>query len=155
MILLRELTDGNRLLMGRTDRQQEALGITRTPELTLEVRAFRLLTEAEAQPRHIIRTREPMLRPDRDRARTLSGAARTCREGTRALPWATTTLPRMERWQVPRVRREEKWPLLARSGETAQWAKLPAAICTPGTMVTFTKTQVMVGRSTITEAGIP
>jgi hypothetical protein len=31
--------------------------------------------------------------------------------------------------------------------------KQPAATCMPGTMATFTRTQVMAGRSTIMEAG--
>ena len=38
-------------------------------------------------------------------------------------------------------------------GKQLRLAKLPAAICTPDTMVTFTKTQVMAGKSTIMEAG--
>src|SRR5262249_9772355 len=42
----------------------------------------------------------------------------------------------------------------ARSGETAQWVKLPAAMCTRDTMETFTRTPGTVGRSTIMEAGI-
>jgi hypothetical protein len=44
-------------------------------------------------------------------------------------------------------------PQVARSGETLQWAKLPAAICMPDTMATFTTTQVTAGRSTIMGAG--
>ncbi len=114
--------------------------------------SFRHLMGAEAQHRHITRTPEPMLRRDRDRARTLSGEAPMFREETRALPWAITQPP-MEQWQAPLIRREEKWPLPARSGETVQLAKLPAATCMPDTMATFTRTQVTAGRSPIMEAG--
>ena len=153
MILLRELTDGNRLLMGRTDRQQEGPVTILTPALMREVLRFRHLMAAEAQHRHITRTPAPMLRPDRVRARTLSGVAPTCREETRALPWAITQ-QRMERWRAPLIRREEKWLLPAQSGGTAQSVKLPAATCMPDTMATFTRTPVTGGRSTIMEAGI-
>jgi hypothetical protein len=152
MTLLRELTDGNRLLMGRTDRQQEGPVTTRTQGPTREVLQFRHLMGVEAQHRHITRTPAPMLRRDRVRARTLSGVVPTCREETRALPWAITRQG-MERWRAPRPRREERWPLLARSGGTVPLVKLPAVICTPGTMVTFTRTLAMAGRSTTTAAG--
>jgi hypothetical protein len=119
MILLRELTDGNRLLMGRTDRRRAAPVTILTPALMREVLQFRRLMGAEAQRKRTIRTREPMLRPDRDRARTLSGEAPMSREETRVLPWAITRQP-MEQWQVPLIRREEKLPLPARSGGTPQ-----------------------------------
>jgi hypothetical protein len=152
MILPRELTDGNRLLMGRTGRQQEGLVTILTPALMREARGFRHLMGVEAQHRHITRTREPMLRRGRVRARTLSGVVPTCREETRALPWAITRQG-MERWRAPLVRREEKWPLLARSGGTVRLVKLPAVICTLGTMVMCTRIRVMAGRSTIMEAG--
>jgi hypothetical protein len=154
MILLPALTDGNRLLMGRTARQREGLVTTRTQGPMREAHPFPLLTAVEVQPRRITPTLGPMLKPDKVRARTRSGAAPTCREGTRALPWAITQ-PRMERWPGPRLLREEKPPLLARSGETLRPAKLPAAICMPGTMATFTRIPVTVGRSTTMEAGIP
>jgi hypothetical protein len=152
MILLRELTDGNRLLMGRTDRQQEGLVTILTPALMREVRGFQHLMGVEAQHRHITRTPAPMLRRDRVRARTLSGVVPTCREETRALPWVITQ-PRMERWRAPLVRREEKWLLLARSGGTVPLVKLPAVICTLGTMVMCIRIRVMAGKSTIMEAG--
>ena len=152
MILLRELTDGNRLLMGRTDRQQEVPVTILTPALMSAAAGFRLRMGAEAQHRHITRTPARMLRPDRVRARTLSGVVPMCREETRALPWAITQR-RMERWRVPLVRREEKWPLLARSGGTVRLVKLPAVICTLGTMVMCTRIRVMAGRNTIMEAG--
>ncbi|CEF49429.1 unnamed protein product [uncultured bacterium] len=152
MTLLRELTDGNRLLTARTDRQQEGPVTILTPALMREEAGFRLRMGAEAQPRHITRTPAPMLRPDRVRARTLNGVAPMCREETRALPWAITQQG-MERWRAPLVRREEKWPLLARSGGTVRSVKLPAATCTPGTMVTCTRMRVMAGRSTIMVAG--
>jgi hypothetical protein len=109
---------GNRQPMALTDRQQEVLVTILIPVLTLAVPVFRRLMGAEAQRKPTIRTREPMLRPDRDRARTLNGAARMCREETRALPWAITRPP-MEQWQAPLIRKEEKWPLPARSGGTA------------------------------------
>ena len=119
MILLRELTDGNRLLMGRTDRQQEGPVTILTPALMRAAAGFRLRMGVEAQHRHITRTREPMLRRDRVRTRTLSGEAPTSHEGTRVLPWVITRPP-MEQLQAPRIRKEEKWQLQARSGETLQ-----------------------------------
>src|SRR6476659_6106749 len=128
MILLRELTDGNRLLMGRTDRRHAAPVTILTPALMREVLQFRRLMGVEAQRKRTIRTREPTLRPDRDRTRTLSGVAPMSREETRVLPWAITRQP-MEQWQAPRIRREEKWPLPAQSGGTPQRVKPPAAIC--------------------------
>ena len=152
MILLRELTDGNRLLMGRTDRRREVPVTILTPALMLEALPSRRLMGAEAQHRHITRTPAPMLRPDRDRARTLSGVVPTCREETRALPWVITQ-QRMERWRAPLIRREEKWPLPARSGGTVRLVKPRVAICTPGTMVMCTRIRVMAGKSTIMEAG--
>ena len=152
MTLPRERTDGNRLLMAHTDRRRAVPVTILTPALMREALGFRPLMGAEAQHRHITRTPAPMLRPDRVRARTLSGVAPTCREETRALPWAITQ-PRMERWRAPLIRREEKWPLRARSGETVRLVKLPAAICMPGTMATFTRTRVTAGRNTIMEAG--
>src|SRR4029077_7973126 len=154
MILLRELTDGNRLLMGRTDRRRAAPVTILTPALMRGVLQFRHLMAAEVQHRHITRTPAPMLRPDKVRALTRSGAVPTCREETRALPWAITQL-RTVRWRAPLVRREEKWLLLARSGVTPLPAKLRAAICMPGTMAMFIRTPVMAGRSTTMEAGIP
>jgi hypothetical protein len=148
----RELTDGNRLLMGRTDRQQEAPVTILTPALMPEALRSRRLMGAEEQHRHITRTPAPMLRRDRDRARTLSGVVLMCREETRALPWAITQQG-MERWRAPLIRREEKWPLLARSGGTLRLVKPRVVICTPGTMVMCTRIRVMAGRSTIMEAG--
>src|SRR4029077_7820097 len=128
MILLRELTDGNRLLMGRADRRRAAPVTILTPALMREVLQFRRPMGAEAQHRHITRTPAPMLRRDRVRARTLSGVVPMCREETRALPWVITQ-QRMERWRAPLIRREEKWPLLARSGGTLRLVKPPAATC--------------------------
>jgi hypothetical protein len=152
MILLRELTDGNRLLMGRMDRQQEGPVTILTQALMHEEPGFRHRMGVEAQHRHITRTPEPMLRPDRVPARTLSGVVPMCREETRALPWAITQR-RMERWPAPLVRREEKWLLLARSGGTVPLVKLPAVICTLGTMAMCIRIRVMAGKSTIMEAG--
>ena len=107
MILLQELTDGNRLLMGRTDRQRAAPVTILIPALMREVLQFRRLMGAEAQLKRTIRTPALMLRPDRDRAQTLSGVAPTCRGETRVRPWDTTRRP-MERWQAPLIHREEK-----------------------------------------------
>src|SRR4029077_21134396 len=100
MIPLRELTDGNRLLMGRTDRRRAVPVTILTPALMREVLQLRHLMGVEARHRHITRTPAPMLKPDRVRTRTLSGVVPTCREETRVPPWATTRPP-MERWQAP------------------------------------------------------
>src|SRR4029077_1271714 len=62
MILLRELTDGNRLLTGRTDRRRAAPVTILTPALMREVLQFRRLMGAEAQLKRITRTPAPMLR---------------------------------------------------------------------------------------------
>src|SRR4029453_1344590 len=118
MTLPREPMVGNRQPMALTDRQRAAPVTILILGLTLAVPVSRRLMGAEAQRKPTIRTREPMLRPDRDRARTLNGAARMCRVETRALPWAITRPP-MEQWQAPLIRKEEKWPLPARSGGTA------------------------------------
>ena len=90
MTLPRERMVGNRQLMALMDQQQEAPVTILTLELTLGVRVFRRPMGAEAQHRHIIRTPAPMLRRDRVQTRTLSGVVPTCREETRALPWAIT-----------------------------------------------------------------
>jgi hypothetical protein len=90
MILLRELTDGNKLLMGRTDRRRAVPVTILTPALMREAPGFRLPMAVEVPRRHITRTPAPMLRRDRVRARTLSGEAPMSREETRALPWAIT-----------------------------------------------------------------
>lgn len=90
MIPRRELTDGNRLLMDRTDRRLGVPVTILTPELMHGVLQFRHLMGVEVQHRHIIRTPAPMPRRDRVRARTLSGVVPTCREETRALRWAIT-----------------------------------------------------------------
>src|SRR4029450_3417263 len=93
MTLLREPTDGSRLHMARTDRQQEGPVTTLTRVLMPEAPVFRHLTAAGVPHRRITRTPAPMLRPDRDRALTLSGVVPMCREETRALPWAITQPP--------------------------------------------------------------
>src|SRR5438034_8446802 len=82
MTLPQELTDGNRLLMGRTARPLGGPVTIRTPEPTLEALRSRLLTAAEVPRRLITRTLERMPRPDKVRARTHNGAAPTCREVT-------------------------------------------------------------------------
>jgi hypothetical protein len=152
MTLPREPMAGNRLLMVPTDRQRAAPATILILGLTLAAPVFRRHMAAEAERRHTTRTRAPMLRRDRDRARTLSGEAPMSREETRAPPWAITQPP-MEQWQAPLIRKEEKLPLPAQSGGTVRLVKLPAVICMPDTMATFTRTQVMAGRSTIMEAG--
>src|SRR4029077_3314328 len=129
MTLRRELTDGNRLLMARTDRRREVPVTILTPALMHEAPGFRLRMGVEAQHRHITRTPEPMLRPDRVPARMHNGAAPMFREETRALPWAITQQG-MERWPEPLIHREEKWPLLVRSGGIVRLVKLRVAICT-------------------------
>ena len=117
--LLQERMVGNRQPMALTDRQPEVPVTILTLGLTLGVPVYRRLMAAEAQRKPTIRTREPMLRPGKVRARTLNGVAPMCLEETRVLPWAITRPP-MERWQEPLIRKEEKWPLRARSGGTAQ-----------------------------------
>src|SRR6187200_1748844 len=112
MTLLRALTGGDKLPTALTDRQREAPVTILTPAPMREVLRFRHLMAAEAQRRHITRTPAPMRRRDRVRVRTLSGVAPMSREETRALPRAITRRP-MEQWQVPLIRTEEKWPLLA------------------------------------------
>jgi hypothetical protein len=87
-----ELTDGNRLLMGRTDRRRGVPVTILTPVLMLVVLQSRHLMGVEAQHRHIIRTLAPTLRPGKVRARTRSGAAPMCRVETKVLPWAITRL---------------------------------------------------------------
>ncbi|MEY2394705.1 MAG: hypothetical protein QOF94_1050 [Acidobacteriaceae bacterium] len=154
MTLPREPMVGNRQPMALTDRRRAAPVTILILGLTLAVPVSRRLMGAGAQRKRTIRTLELMLRPGKVRARTPSGEAPTCREETRALPWVTTPPP-MEQWQAPLVRREEKWRLPARSGETLQQAKPPAATCMLDTMATFTRTQVTAGRSTIMEAGTP
>jgi hypothetical protein len=119
MTLPREPMAGNRQPTALTDRQRAAPVTILTPALTLAVPVSRRLMGAEAQRKPTIRTPAPMLRRDRVRARTLSGEAPMSREETRVPPWATTRPP-MEQWQAQRIRRDEKWPLLARNGGTPQ-----------------------------------
>jgi len=147
-----ELMAGKRVRMALTGRRLPGLVTIPTRERTREAVRSRHPMAVEVQRRPITRTREHTRRRDKVRVRVLNGAAPTYREGTKALPWVIIR-PLMEQWQAPRLRREEKRPPLARSGETAQSARLPAAICMPGTMVTFTKTLGTAGRSTTTEAG--
>src|SRR5438094_9224277 len=120
------LMAGRKPPTARTDRRRGEPRITRTPVPPREAPRSPPPTAAEVRHRPITHTREPMLRPDKGRVRQLSGAAPMCHEGTRVLPWAITR-PRMEQYQAPRVRREGKWLLLARSGETLRPANLPSA----------------------------
>jgi len=147
------LTAGKRVLTARTDRRPPELATIHIRARTREAVLSRRRMAAEVRHRPITRTQEPMLRLDKVRVRMLNGAARTFREGTRALPWAITR-GLMEQWQARRLRRAEKRRLRAPNGETAQPSKLPAETCMPGMMATFTRTPAMAGRSTTTEAGI-
>src|SRR5438552_14125202 len=98
VIIIRPLTmtqpqepmGGNKLLMGRTGRLREGLVTTLTPGPMREAHPFRHLMAVEVQPRPIIHILGPMLRPDKARVRTRSGAVPTCRVETKALPWAIT-----------------------------------------------------------------
>ena len=119
MTLPRGRMVGNRQPMALMGRQRAAPVTILILGLTLGVPVYRPLMAAEAQRKPTIRTRAPMLRPGKVRARTLSGVAPMCLEETRALPWAITRPPK-EQWQEPLIRKEGKWPLLARSGGTAQ-----------------------------------
>jgi hypothetical protein len=152
MTLPRERMVGNRQPTVRMVRQREAPVTILTPERTREVLRFRHLMVVEVQPRHITLTPAPMHRRGRVRAQTLSGEAPMCRAETRALLWAITRQP-TEESQALRIPKEEKWPLLARSGGTVQLVRLPAVTCTPDTMAMSTRTQVAAGRSTTMEAG--
>ena len=91
----RELTAGNRLLTAPTARRRAEPLTIHTQGRTREAPVFRLRMGVEVQRKPITRTPEPMHRRDKVRVRTLSGAAPTCHEGTRVLPWAITR-PRME-----------------------------------------------------------
>ena len=153
MITTREPTAGKRVLTVLTDRRRPGLVTIPTPAPTREVVQSQHPMAAEVQHRPITRTQERTRKRDKVRVRMLNGAAPMCREETKALPWVIIR-PLMERWQARRLRRAERRPPLARSGEIAQLAKLPAATCTPDTMVTFTKIPGAAGRSTTTEAGI-
>ena len=119
MTLPRGRMVGNRQPMALMGRQRAAPVTILILGLTLGVPVYRPLMAAEAQRKPTIRTRAPMLRPGKVRARTLSGVAPMCLEETRALPWAITRPP-MEQWQALLIRKEEKWQLPARSGETVQ-----------------------------------
>src|SRR6266566_53595 len=144
---------GRRPPTARTDRRPEEPRITRTPAPPREGPRSRHPTAAEVQHRPIIRTREPMLRLGKVRVRPLSGAAPMCRTETRA-PTHNITRLQTEQSDRSRVRKVAKpWARVPHGG-TRRRAKPPAEICMPGTMVTFTKTPAMVGRSTTTAAGI-
>src|SRR5437773_9611383 len=90
-----EPTAGHRLLMVSTVRQREARLTIRTRGPPHEGPQSRHPTAVEVQHRPIIRTPEPMLRPDKVRVQPLNGVAPTCRGEIKALPWAITR-PRME-----------------------------------------------------------
>src|SRR5215471_3401253 len=72
MTTTRELMVGKRARMVRMARRQQGRDTILTPGLMPGVLRSRRLTGVAAQSRPIIRIQEPMLRPDRARARTLS-----------------------------------------------------------------------------------
>src|SRR5215469_7468263 len=72
MTTTRELMVGKRVPMVRMARRQQGRDTILTPGLMPGVLRFRRLTGVEVQRRRIIPIQEPMLRPDRARARTLS-----------------------------------------------------------------------------------
>src|SRR4029453_15112963 len=122
----RELMDGKGVRLARTDLRPGELVIILTRERTHEAVRSRLLMAPEAQHKRITRTQAPMRRPDKVPVRMLNGAAPTSPGETRAVPWAIIRPP-MEQWQAPQIRKEGKWRLQARSGETPQSVKPPAA----------------------------
>src|SRR5262245_10586469 len=140
MITTRGPTAGRGRPTALTDRRLLALVTIPIRARTREAVRSQHRMAAEVQRRLITRTQEHTRRRDKVRVRMLNGAVPTYREETKALPWVII-LPRMEQWQAPRLRRAERWPPLARSGEIVQPGKLPAATCTQGTTETFTKTQ--------------
>src|SRR5205823_914640 len=81
--LQREPMAGNRLPTARTDRRRAEPLTILTPGLTPEARRCRHLTAAEVQHRPTTRTPERMLRPDKVRIRTRSGAAHMYRAAIR------------------------------------------------------------------------
>src|SRR4029453_2901191 len=152
-ITTRELTAGKPVLTVRTARPLPGLVTIHTPGRTLEALRSRHLMGAEAQHRPIIRTPGPMPKPGKVPVRTLNGAARMFRGETKAPQWAIIR-PRMERGRARRLRREERRPLPARSGETQQSARLPAATCMLDMRATSIRTPGTGGRNTTTEGGI-
>src|SRR5262249_26996525 len=139
-------TDGSRLLMVPTDRRRAALVTILTLAPMPEVGRCRRLTEVEVQHRPITRTQEPMLRPDRARARTLSGVAPMCRAVTRAQQWAITLL---RTGQQPAFLHHKvvKLPGQAPHTEIPPLVKPQVATCTPGMTGMCTRTRAMAGRS--------
>ena len=148
----RELMAGMGVLLARTDRRPGGLATILTRERTHEAVPSRLLMAPEVPRKRTTHTPAPMRRRDKVRARTLNGVVHMSHAGIKALPWDIIRRP-TEQWLVPRRRREEKRLPPVRSGETALSVKLPAAICTLDTMVTFIRIQVTAGRNTIMGAG--
>src|SRR6266513_291242 len=144
---------GHRLPTALTDRRREEPPITRIPAPPREALRCRHPTAAEVRHRPITRTPEPMHRPDKVRVQPLNGAAPMCRTETRA-PTRNITRRQTERLRRPKGHKAERPRLRARPAGTVRRQKPPAATCMPGTMGTFTRTPVMVGRSTTMEAGI-
>src|SRR4029453_17416917 len=89
-ITTRELMDGRRVRLDRTDLRPGGLVTTLTRERTHETVRSRPLMAAEAQHKRITHTPAPMRRRDKARAPQLNGAVRMCRGETRALPWGIT-----------------------------------------------------------------
>jgi len=88
-----ELTAGMVALTVLTDPRIGAPVTTPTQAPTLEAVQYPRLTAAEVQHKHIIHTPARMRRRDKVQVPQPNGAARMCREETRALPLAITPLP--------------------------------------------------------------
>ena len=153
MTLLRELMAGNGLPMALTDRRHGALVTILTPGLMREVLRFRHLMAAEAQHKHITHTPAPMRRRDKVRVpnSSMGQLLRVARKPERYHgplldgQWNSGGRRRFAGRKSGRFQHEV--------GKFRRLGKLPAATCMPGTMATFTRTQVTAGRSTIMEAG--
>src|ERR1051325_2597225 len=143
---------GMGVLMVRTDQHTGALVIILIPVHTQEAVRFRLLMEAEVLRKHTIHIPALMRRRDKVQVPPPSGAVRTFREETRALPLAIIPPP-MERWPALQPRRAaRRWGRIPH-GEIRQLAKLPAVTCMPNMTGMFTRTLGMVGKSTTTAVG--
>src|SRR5262245_14584608 len=91
--IILEPTVGMGVLMARTDLRRGGLVTIPTRAHTHEAVLSRLLMAPEVQHKRIIHTPAPMRRRDKVQAPQPNGAARTCREETRALQWAIIRLP--------------------------------------------------------------
>jgi hypothetical protein len=153
MTTTREPMVGMGALTVRTDLRVGGLVTILTRERTHEAVLSRLLMALEVQHKRIILTPAPMRRRDKVRVPQLNGVARTCREETRALPWAITR-PLTERWREVQPQKVVKPRAQARLGEIPLLVRQLAEICMPHMTATFTKIPGTVGRSTTTGVGI-